>query len=416
MQNKSIRRYFVECTIFIALAISLSITACFYFRGIGILVALAIAIAMNILIRWSASRNLHSILIRDMDPMRYQSEVLNNKYLRLPSSCFAACALAAGNYQTVLDISAHTIAQKNSKKVKCYNLTQMARVYFELGDIPRLRDICAQYDSIAPAHAKEGFMTYYRHYAAGEYQACLDYCRNREAKSKKEKKPHVGALNIGLHTAFALAQLGDQETAEIYFAAIERYAPNMHAATIARGYLTNGTLPQILGLTPRPEAVAPAARRKNIVPLLIILSVAMVLLQPFFFPINNDLQEFDSKLETAVAEKYTTYQILDSFSVEKDGRTIQTLCIIQSGDQIDVLTVTTPDDGQTFCVTPLIEDFQVGMSYYAQSPVDQQYYHCGIIHYEPYLETPYALSSFSLNGSKVWAYVDYIGENSRSYN
>lgn len=252
MRTSSVKHYFVECIIYIAIAIVLVFALCFYLKGIGLLFGFAITLVTNLLIRKSANRNLHSILIHDMDPARYKQEVLENNYLRLPASYFAACALAAGDYQTTLDISVQAIERSTSTKVKCYNLTQMARVYFELGDIPRLQEICARYDAVAPAHAKEGFMTYYRHYAAGEYQACVEYCIRRDQAARAEKKPHIGSLNSSLHVAFALAQLGDRENAEKQFAAVERYAPKMYAATIARQYLDTGKLPQVLGLTPQP--------------------------------------------------------------------------------------------------------------------------------------------------------------------
>lgn len=393
-----------------AITIALCFPACYYLRGLGALLMLAITLVMGLLIHRSANRNLHSILIRDMDPGRYKQEVLENKYLRLGASYFATCALFAGEYQTALNICEHGIAHSRRPRIKCAYLTQMARIYFELGDIPQLQQICARYDAIAPVNAKEGFMTYYRHYAAGEYQACVDDCVRRDQAAPAENAPHIGSLNSSLHVAFALAQLGDRENAEKQFAAVARYAPKMYAATIARQYLETGSLPQVLGLTPRPEETVSAVTRKRLTPVLMAIAVALLLLQPLFFPIrDNSLQEYNRKLDAAVADTYTEYKILGSLFVEKDGKTLQTLCVIQSGNQLDLVTVTTMDGGETYNITQMLENFEVGKAYCPQSPIDQQYYRCSFTYYEPYAPNAYGTGSFTYNNTTVWLCVDYVG-------
>lgn len=401
MKNNPMRRYWTECIIAAALVVVFVIVIPATIPHPWTLVAaIAVALAYSLFVRWSAKRNLVSILTHEMDPDRFNAIVLNGKGFLPHPTYRAAHALYAGDYQTAVNIYSHYAGKYKTQAGKTRCLAFLARIYFELGDMENLKAVCNQY------RGDKGMIPYYRAYAAGQYEECIAICKEKDAKATA-KQPPVGAVNSCLHYAFAYAKLGDRENACKYFAEITKTAPKLHVATVAQNYLDGSDLPQVTAVLPQKDVSLDTpilARRKKAMFLLGLLAVLGILLAPLLSPDSNEdeLAEFNRKLDAAVAAEYTDYQILGCCWAEENGKTVQTVCVIQSGDQIDIAASYTDVDRDVYRIEPLVRNMQVGFSYTEKDPLNQRTFVYSLLRYAPQPMDNTTSISFIFNGTTLW--------------
>lgn len=368
MKNNPMRRYWIEGIIAAALVVVLVIVISATIpHPWTIVAAIAVALTYPLVVRWSAKRNLVSILTHEMDPDRFKAIVLSGKGFLPHPTYRAAHALYAGDYQTAVNIYSHYAGKYKTQAGKSRCLAFLARIYFELGDMENLNAVCNRYQG------DKGMIPYYRAYAAGQYEQCIAICNEKDAKATA-KQPPVGAVNSCLHYAFAYAKLGDRENACKYFSQIAKTAPKLYVATVAQNYLDGGDLPQVTAVLPQKDVSLDTpnlARRKKAMFLLTLLALLISILLPLLKP-EDEVAEFNRKLDAAVAAEYTDYQILGCCWAEKDGEEVQTVCLIQSGDQIDVVSVHPNYDDHSFIIIKRVEDMQVGFEYAVQDTANHR--------------------------------------------
>lgn len=240
------RKYTLACLITIVAAVAVCLGRLLLPNGFwATALVWAALFACFFSIRIYARIFLFRILLDDLDPERFRREVLECRFLRLPKSYRILCALYGGDYDTATALCEGLLEEESLRpadKSACF--ITLARCCLERGDRTGLAAVCSRYDQWAAVSGdRAGTMDYYRHFAAGQYEQCLQVCLTKSSGSAKRRFGKVPEVKTCLLTGFAYAALGRREEASAQFQALIRIGPKLHAACIAQTYLETGLLP-----------------------------------------------------------------------------------------------------------------------------------------------------------------------------
>lgn len=403
---------------------------------------LIILFLMKLIIRIIANKTIASVLFDDLNAQEFHRIITSNKYFLPPLSYRINAAFFTGDYQTVVNIASYQLRKKRcSIKETFYYLSLLARTYFELRDFDKLTLLLNKYDEIKKLYpSKKLFNTtnsiwsYYRYFLEGNFEACKTICRekllelNSKAWDSKIKK---------LHNDFAYAvacyQNGDTNDAIEYFESIILYAPNMHSSELSIRYvdaikknlkitLFSEIVPE-RNYTLRDKRTTKKTRQYRIITAILLILVCSSIITPSVIDsivnkgqnqynptYNTDIIEYEKKLNNAIAKIYNNANFIKYFNVKDGTQHIDSFCLIQYNDSLDLASIVTYDEGETSDIIILMEDLHINQSYCIKSAVSEYYIGFQIHTSEPKDSILYYIVEFTYNNKNYWFAIDYIGD------
>ena len=149
------------------------------------LIVLVMALTSRIGISALGRKIIMPVLLQDFDPETYLALICKGKLdspaclIQLDGEYFC------GNYQNVIHICKMKLADpKRAKKYKCYYLSYLANVYFDIGDDENLRLVCEQYNASLETespnkqkkmHNMTSRISFYGMYLNRDMDACTEW-------------------------------------------------------------------------------------------------------------------------------------------------------------------------------------------------------------------------------------------------
>ena len=315
---------------------------------------------------------LLSVLLDDLNAPLFRQIVRKGKFVGVQLLSEYYC----GNFGNVVEICRKKLAdRKAAKKGRYMYLQRLAAVYYAMGDSENLQAVCQEVEEYLKTEkpsVKRKQATYiklfdfYNAYLAGDWETC-EKLEERQTKTNLDRMAWANS-----HARLALAKGEVERAKELLEEA--RQAPNLcYAACADEG------LRAIEEGTPYGEGFAPLSvtddfyvmyptkaneffRRVYIVCLIlgvILLWVsAAIELQEIreaeraketqnqqkteldrqkFNQLKQNNEKYEKhkeKLRVLVEEKYNNVEILSTFSIEKDGDMLDTLCLFKTDDTL----------------------------------------------------------------------------------
>lgn len=331
------------------------------------LIVLVMALTSRIGISALGRKIIMPVLLQDFDPETYLALICKGKLdspaclIQLDGEYFC------GNYQNVIHICKMKLADpKRAKKYKCYYLSYLANVYFDIGDDENLRLVCEQYNASLETespnkqkkmHNMTSRISFYGMYLNRDMDACtewlnipalhvvgqyrLNYCKAKLAllQGKEEiAREHcrdlaatVPNLNYGKLAAKLLEKMDSREEGcdplrhtELVEAEVEiDYEPfypfykklAMYIASVVIAIVLSIVLSNVLGYMSFMKTRAEEEQRAQE---------------------QAAYAEYVESIRLLVEEDYDGVEVLDTFTLKDGEDVVDTMFICQTDTQIIV--------------------------------------------------------------------------------
>lgn len=401
---KSIIRKYTFKVLIIAIIFLLTISSIIYFAKLNFILSFIVCfvlyIPVYILIFKIADKNIHSVLFVELDPEKYKDVLFFGRFKPHAINQTNA-AMFLGDYQTVVNLSTKVLKGKVSKRNKCALLATIARAYYEMGDLEKLKIVCDTFDLYADglkktlSEQKIGMiMRYYKYFIDEKYEACnavldeMDAIRNN--KSANEKLSRLYAIfNYGI----IAYKLGNFDNAVKCFNQVVETAPKINDARIAEKYIDaiNNSKPVDLGyseIVPDENYIIPFYnQRKKSILVLRITALVFVLIFGFFQSAEYILKiDKNKKVEKAIIAVYGGYQSFEELRVPISKTTVLPMYVVIKNDgEFDLTCFVTYDNDDTKVLDIIFDDLYVGS--YSWGPIGEDYI-ISFCLYENYADVP----------------------------
>lgn len=378
-------------------------------------------------LRTRESLRLSNILMKDLDGETY-GEVF--QALKQPSN---ASYHFSGKFQEAYYISNRSFHQGNSCEEKDFALSALALLYFELGDLERLRWACEEYDRLnegSPRLKKKkesnDIFEFYKAYLAEDFEACKTFWQSRIDKAQK---PQEALFRLRGEYALALIAYREKnfEEATTRFRTIAQNAPRIHYAALSLQYLEN--IENQEEFTPRtvefseelletPSEKLPntyATRKRNRAVWFILLTSLLLLILLGSFVWTKDLLKEQCAKEIVLAETlgFEDVEPLAKFNIlNSDGKSLESVFLFESSDQGIVLASSfyyTEDEDRTVHLGIVCDQITSQQLRFGSLPVSGK--RVGVKLYSDQKEIPsYAVQrvKIKVDGTTCWFVVEHL--------
>ena len=386
--NKKTKKYIIESIIIVVILAVLALSIFLYFKNIVITIAVLILLIIigKKFIQIIARKNIYSMLYQDLDPKALlEVDSINN--FSLHPMYKSMCQLNLGDYAQTVNICTYMIRNSKSDWARMSYFKILSETYFQLDDIELLKDTCDKIDSLIkdnPRHAAEFKTDFYRFYVDGQYDKCIESCKNRLAEIEgKSEEYNLARLNIYFRMAVSYFKSKDSENARKWFEEVIRFGPKMYVSEIAKQYLEkieNGDLSAIEFPKVIPDnnfddnfkkQVYKAPKKLKVIKwaavALIALGIVIEVIS-VFHPVIDLRSELD--------EIYDDYELLGRCDALYDGEIVDTFALVLVEDRIDLATLVYYDygtDSYTKGIEIRIIDMQAYIDYVLTDIFDYSY-------------------------------------------
>lgn len=440
--HKSVfKQYYLRCLIIFMLYISFVVLCIYVYPNIWSAVFCTILyIPVKIFIRISANKTIASVLFNDLNAQQFHQIITNNKHFLPPLSYRINAAFFTGDYQTVVNIVSCQIRKKRcSIKEKLFYLSLLARVYFELRDFGKLNLLLKKHDEIRELYPSKKLVntansiwSYYRYFLDGNFEACKTICREKHLElNSKAWDAKIRKLNNDFAYAVACYENGDTNDAIEYFESIISYAQNMHSSELSARYVeaikTNSKMTLLSEIVPEKDfqpyddRTTKKIQRHRIVTtvLLTLVCVCIIASEVIGFVINEKQNQYDSEnnsaivefekdLSNAIAINYDDANFITYFNVTDGTQHIDSFCLVEHGDGLDLASIVTYDGGESLELIILIENVQIPNSYSVKSAVSNNQIEFYISNGQLPASKDNELIEFSFNKKDYWIEIQSI--------
>lgn len=441
-KEKIMRKYCVLCSITGIALISLWIAIYFAIPGniIAIFSLLVISVLMRLIIGIIANETIASVLFNDLNAQQFHQIITNNKHFLPPLSYRINAAFFTGDYQTVVNIVSCQIRKKRcSIKEKLFYLSLLARVYFELRDFDKLNLLLKKHDEIRKLYPSKKLVntansiwSYYRYFLDGNFEACKTICREKHLElNSKAWDAKIRKLNNDFAYAVACYENGDTNDAIEYFESIISYAQNMHSSELSARYVeaikTNSKMTLLSEIVPEKDfqpyddRTTKKIQRHRIVTtiLLTLFCVFVISSEVIDFIVdrkqnqynseyNSTIVEFERDLSNAIARNYDNANFIKYFNVADGTQHIDSFCLIEHGNGLDLASIVTYDSGESLDLIILIEDIQIPNHYSVKSAVSDNQIDFSVYDVQISTSNGNEPIEFSSNNKDYWIVIESI--------
>lgn len=363
--QKNICKYYCICGILGGTLVLFLLLGIFVFRSyiITIITLLFVLLGNRVVIRIVANKTLFSVLYNDFDATAFKKIIYSNRF-RTSLIDKMNAALLSGDYQTAINIATK---QSNNKKIhirlRCYYLSVLARTYFELRDFEKLKTLLAKYDeyqtriSSKKSEDNNSIWEYYRSFLESDYEACKLLCSLRNGRLKDNAcDTKLRKIQNNFLYATACYENGESDQAEQTFLCIVQKAPNLYISILSQKYVASIKGDKLYFEEIFPDSSYQFVENKKFKVIRLIRNISLlfsiaVLIVLAFIPKTMELSEYERKLQIALSQQYTDFDILDYMNVEENGAVKDVLVFIKNETgEIDVGFIMTHDNGNTYDV------------------------------------------------------------------
>ena len=419
----TLRRYNLLIFLYLCLVCAVAISILFLFKS---LIALAMffvsfVASLRIVAKCIADLTLGAVLYKDLDARKFSEILTKSKYLPSREYLFDG-ALSFGDYETVKDTVATALQKKRLSSEKKDRLLQyLARCAFENGDEEELQKIFHTHKEQQTKNPEPFPWNYYGYYLEKDFAACKAACAESvNDRYQNENKRKYRDLQKDFYRAVACYENGDIEEARIVFFKIIAAAPTMHSATIAQLYLRSletgkKVLPKERQFPPEANygtvksGIKKRMRRKIlIITVFSLLLCISVLLFAFLWGGSLIRNKNKAKLNAALAETYSNAESIAVFALKKGDVHTDSFCLVNTGNALDLVELTTRDKGETFEIYPVKVNIGINTYCCVKGPFSSYYTGCIVSSNKPTAEKLYYSLKFTWGNTTYWFYVDYI--------
>ena len=431
-KNIVLRKYYLRWLPVLIIYIIFAALGFWLFSFLWFLISLALlSFVYIIVIRIIANKTINSVLFDELDAPKFYETIMGRGFVPTLQYRINA-AVALGDHQTIINLATSQLRKKRaSVKVRDTYLCILANAYFELGDYEKLQILLAKHEDYKKQYPTETFLhkqnskwSYYKYFFEQNYEACKTVCDQRNlGLNPKAIDTKIGKLINDFCYAVACYKNNETELAKIRFERIAANAPKMCYATLSLKYLQaieSGSEDILLSnseILPEEnfdDATSKRVRRCFFIRRIIwVLSLALILTGvvadcAYERKYNSAKSEFEDKLSDAVSRSYENGKFIKHFGVKKGKEYIETLCIVETPNGMDLTTVVTYDGGETSDLLIIKKNLEVEKSYCLKSPISDYYIGFTIYKNRPFGKDHYHLEKFEFNEDTYWICIDYI--------
>ena len=414
--------------IFFAVLIALCLTTGFSYEIIfplfgGLIVALAF-------VRRLLRKKMVATFYADQNAVLFVN-IVNKRFFGFNITDKLALAELAGDYQTAVNIAVSQLKNKKTNIILKYKyLSTLICAYFDIRDFGKVKILLKKYDEylrIYPTNDPPINRDYYWSFVNRDFDSCIEMCSKfREKIAHEDIRSDIVVATNSYFTAIALYEKGEVEEAkQLFESAISAMPSNHFRAPIIKKYLDaieNGRTPAIVPgeIVPQADVIARDKRRRTLSTVLkVVLSCIFVCIIIYSLANSKDewTVEYEEKLNTALLKTYDDAEVIDYFWLEKDGETLDNLCLIETDGKLALLSVTTPDNGITAETWVIIDDIipRSGDCKYGMCVSSENNIKINFSTEKPTVEPLYYSVRVKYKGTKYWFYIDYY-KNMHKFN
>jgi len=230
--------------------------------AVAVLVGSVFYFVSSLIMKRVCAKRYYKIVLGTNDP-ELTYELLSTGRVVPTYFLWADFARATGRYQEAINISATYLRKHSNSKARYEHLLCLARSYFELNDIEKLRIVVEQLQEHVATHPEikpyaEQFFPFLDCYTLlvdGKFSECRALCEEHKEKGL-------------FHHAVICQKTGDRENAEASFRLVVEKFPKYYIAVLAQRHLDDGSnLTQagpVQEIIPAESYVLPGSKRKTV--------------------------------------------------------------------------------------------------------------------------------------------------------
>lgn len=417
-----LRKYFILCffSVFVLVVLFAIFSIVLHRMWATIALMLLFYVIGRIIIQKITNHYIHSVLLRDLDPVKYKNILSGSKFYSAPAFYKMLGAYYSGDYQTAVDICENRL-QGNLKLVnKLFYMMFLSMIYFETRNFEELKVIYDRYQIALKENEKcelidNTSMCFMYAYLNGDYNSCKNILEKKQNTKKHETK--LKTIQNSLYYAIVCYQLKQTEEAERIFEDIIQKAPKLNYALISKRYL-DAIKSSDESYLVYPKFIANpnyvlytsqqlSAKKRNRMILYVLIGLLVV--ASIYSTYSN--KTFDTKLHNGLKSQYTSYQLIDYFPITYENDSLAIMCLVNVYDNLAEGYVVTYDGGKTLSFLVMEENLKIG-TYYYQRVGDSNCY-IGFQIYEKRQIIPenvYKVIEINMDGSVKYFCIEYIGD------
>ena len=123
---------------------------------------------------------------------------------------------------------------------------------------------------------------------------------------------------------------------------------------------------------------------------------------------NEAIIIYESKLTAALDKSYDTYAMIAYFDVFYDDKYIETLCLVDTDNQFDLMSIVSFDNGETFDLVSVEKLIEIDSNYRVKSSVSNYYLKFSIFQSKDNFDNYYKVIEYQSNGQTLWFCLECI--------
>lgn len=406
----------------------------YYSFTCSLLMSLVLIFPYRLLITIFFQKNFITILSDERDAKKFHDTIYHRPFRR--SLLYRLHAeWYIGDYEKLIHLTSAAYKNSGDIRSKCTYLTFLARAYFEVGDIEALTNVVAEFETLQKNNPNKTriflrypVFQYYRAFLNKDYERCISITQERMSKiNDKTPNGRMQWLTQSCNLAIAYYSYGDYEKAKTLFRYFIETTPKLiNFKILSEKYLNSiekGIAVEPCGIVVGKgisyyEQEILSLKRKNkvtrillyIVILLACISAAITEYLDYIETKKNSQlqQEYEINLYNTLSRYYENADFIQYFNVEVETKNIDTLCVVDTGNQLDLVSVVTYDGGETLDIIVLEKNIAISKPYCIKSAVSDYYIGFQIHTSEAKGNDFYYIVDFTYNNTKYWFIIDYI--------
>ena len=418
--EKAVRRYLMLSTVLECALVLIWIISCIWIRGfVAILLLSVLLIVSKIAISIVAKKTLLTVLVDELDAEKFQKMVDDNHF-KAPLLYRISAAVSSGDYQTVVNIATKVLSNKKANiKVKYYYLSVLSRAYFELRDFEKLKLLVTKYNEYCSKFPikKDLFpiWDYYKSFLNLDYNRCKSFCNLKNAQLKNSAwGSKLKKVQNDFLYAIACFENNELEQAKQVFLDIIQKAPKLYLSVLSKKYVAAIQGGKICFEEILPDSNYQFVENKKFkiirliknISLVIVVAAALIVLE--FIPGPKEISEYDKKLQTALSQQYTNFEVLAYMNVEENDVVKDVVVFVKDEKgEIDVGFIVSYDNGVSYDVKIMESNISYG-TYVLKSFTGEHSIYLLISDYHINGNDSYSNSKFDCLGKKYFVHAKAV--------
>lgn len=438
--KKHLNRYYTFCIILFSIYIFILVFSLFLDKPLlTILIGALLYYPLTLSIRLFSIKNFSDILSSEKNSRKFYNTI-HHRPLR-PSLLYRLHAeWYIGNYEKLILLAQASYKTSKSIRMKITSLVFLARAYFELHNIDRLKEVTDTFFELEKANSKKKnlFSNYkifhfYKSFIDENYAKCMEFVDDQlNHLDTRRQKDELRWLTQQSNRAICFYWQGNKQKAKELFEQFKSNSPNLaNFNGLADKYLLaiKNDDSSILNISVYDNtdindfeyqflALRTKEKKKKIIFSILLLIVLGVLtsleIKDYKDRIEsqsryeNDIIEYENDLKIAITKKYGNANFIKYFNITDGTQHIDSFCLVEHGNGLDLTSIVTYDGGESLDLIILIEDIQIPKDYSVKSAVSNNQIEFYISDEQLPTSIDKELIEFSFNNRNYWIEIQSI--------